>query len=296
MPLFQNDMSVKSSEEESFQKRFYHAREQLVNDIEQAINDKCAQDEAFLADVQRRLQDLRLLLKEEMLVIPKYELAKAQKALTDVEDLIRCSVLKVNKLVFNAGRVDQVQQKPKNDVEPKESDEADQVAPAKRPLNTGGPACLSDRSKEEFLLENLKINHVMKLTRLSQCYVRLVSVVGAANLKDLTDCTIVCCPVASSVYVANCERCTFVVACQQLRIHNSTNCKFYAHVTTCGTVENCSMIGMAPYEKERFEQAGLKMQVNNWNDVKDFNHPFCVGQSPSWFIIDESTREKFDLD
>ncbi|KFD58232.1 hypothetical protein M514_00995 [Trichuris suis] len=295
-------MDIKNSGEHGFQKRFYHAKEQLVNDIEQAINDKCAQDEAFLADVQRRLQDLRLMLKEEVLVIPKYELAKAQKALMDVEVLIRGSVLKENKLVFNTDKVDRIQQTPKNDVKLKESFEAESVALAEHSFKTGGPACLSDRSKEEFLLENLKINHVMKLTRLSQCYVRLVSVVGAATLKDLINCTIVCCPVVSSVYVANCEHCTFVVACQQLRIHSSTNCNFYAHVTTCGTVENCSMIGMAPYEvtmmnkKERFAQAGLNMQVNNWNDVKDFNNPFCVGQSPSWFIIDESAREKFNLD
>uniref|UniRef100_A0A5S6Q909 C-CAP/cofactor C-like domain-containing protein n=1 Tax=Trichuris muris TaxID=70415 RepID=A0A5S6Q909_TRIMR len=289
---------------EAFEKQFYAARDQLANDVEQAAKGKGAEDKVLLADVHRRLQDMRIMIQESAPTISKYELAKARTAVVYLEKLIHTKLLKDAKLVFNTVDFDQVEQKSHQTEEPKKLDEVESAASilAKHSYKADGPASISDRSNEELLLDNLKINHVVKLTKLNQCHVRVVSVVGAATFKELTDCTIICCPVVSSFSVTKCERCTFVAACQQLRIHDSTSCQFYVHVTTCGTVEGCSKIGIAPYEvtmknkDERFAEAGLDMHTNNWTDIKDFNNPFCVGQSPSWFVIDEAAREKFTLD
>jgi hypothetical protein len=72
-------------------------------------------------------------------------------------------------------------------------------------------------------------------------------------------------------------QCTFVVACQQLRTHETTDSDFYLHVTSKGIVEDCSRTRFAPYSfrydgsDDDFAESGLSSDVNHWNEIDDFN-------------------------
>ena len=59
--------------------------------------------------------------------------------------------------------------------------------------------------------------------------------------------SILCGPVSSSVFIEDCKDCTFVVACQQLRVHGTVQSLFYLHVTSRAIIEDCRQVSFAPY-------------------------------------------------
>ncbi len=127
---------------------------------------------------------------------------------------------------------------------------------------------------------------------------------------------VLCGPVSSSVFVDDCKDCVFVVACQQLRIHTTTHCTFYVHVTSRSIIEDCSLITFAPYSwtypelNEQFKVrptiiicaynvnqsmqiSGLDQSVNNWRIVDDFNWLATSDPSPNWSILPDQDRTLF---
>ena len=65
-----------------------------------------------------------------------------------------------------------------------------------------------------------------------------------------------------------------MVACQQLRTHETRDSEFYLHVTSKGIIEDCSQVRFAPYNftyensDSDFKESGLALDVNNWDKVK----------------------------
>lgn len=131
---------------------------------------------------------------------------------------------------------------------------------------------------------------------LTKCLIRFLGNASTLHCSNLKDCILLCGPVSTSIFAENCESCTFVVACQQLRLHTSKNIKIYLHVTSHGILEDCTGIQVAPYNlrykniKEDFEKAGLNMNTNNWDDLNDFNWLNADKKSPNWSIMDDNER------
>lgn len=111
----------------------------------------------------------------------------------------------------------------------------------------------------------------------------------------LVDCRIICGPISTSVFVENCERCQFVIACQQLRTHHTCDTDFYLHVTSRGIIEDCQRVRFAPYNwkypdiEKHFAFVDLDPDQNNWNLIDDFNW-LSSAPSPNWKVLDESER------
>ena len=90
-----------------------------------------------------------------------------------------------------------------------------------------------------------------------------------------------------------------VVACQQLRMHNSAQLRLYLHVTSTGIIERCEHVSVAPYPAynnlEWFASAELdEHKNNNWSDLKDFNW-LASGdhqQSPNWRVMPQGERQE----
>ena len=87
-----------------------------------------------------------------------------------------------------------------------------------------------------------------------------------------------------------------MVACQQLRTHETTESDFYLHVTSKGIIEDCHLTRFAPY-KFSYEgsvtdvlESGLSSDVNNWDDIDDFNWLSSDQPSPNWSLIPEEER------
>lgn len=142
-------------------------------------------------------------------------------------------------------------------------------------------------------------------------------VASTIHCADLSKCTLVCAPVKTSVFIDRCTDCNFVISCQQLRTHQTTQSDFYLHVTSKGIIEDCNNVRQAfkilsskvtkisvvnfnfrfgPYNltysnlEKDFQASGLSQSVNNWNKIDDFNWLSSDQASPNWSIIPEDQR------
>lgn len=145
--------------------------------------------------------------------------------------------------------------------------------------------------------ENVNKNDVL-LTDLTRCTVRIYGAPSTLHMVNLRQCTILVGPVSSSVFAQDCKDCNFAFACQQLRLHSSTDCSIYLHVTSRAIIEDCSQIRVAPYnwsyedQMSHFNLAGLDPKINNWNCVDDFNWLSSEKNSPNWSILEPESWVK----
>ncbi|XP_066254007.1 tubulin-specific chaperone C [Euwallacea similis] len=155
------------------------------------------------------------------------------------------------------------------------------------------------RHNETLLLTREEIaKKDVSLERLSSCRVYLKGYPSTLHLNHLTDCQIFSGPVSTSIFAENCNNCTLVIACQQLRLHASGNVSIYLHVTSRAIMEDCDDVALAPYNwkyesiDEDFAKAGLDKQVNNWRCIDDFNWLNVERHSPHWSEMEENKRVK----
>ncbi|KAF2362637.1 Tubulin-specific chaperone C N-terminal [Trinorchestia longiramus] len=155
-----------------------------------------------------------------------------------------------------------------------------------------------DRSGEELTLTAADIhNRQLNLTNLTDCTVTLLGNPGSIQAASLTNCTVIIGPTSRSAFIKNCRDCRFVLACQQVRIHDTNDSKFYLHVTGAAIIESCSNVGFAPYNlvydnlDEHYVSSGLDRDKNNWNNVDDFKWLNSEEKSPNMYTISECERQ-----
>ncbi|PZC80954.1 hypothetical protein B5X24_HaOG213723 [Helicoverpa armigera] len=148
-----------------------------------------------------------------------------------------------------------------------------------------------------LLLENDELfQRDVALRNLTNCTVGLKGVMGTLHLTNLVNCIVLSGPVTSSVFMEKCTNCKIVAACQQLRMHTSTNCDIYLHVTSKGIVEDCTEICTAPYNlyyedlEKHFNMSGLDRNSNNWDRLDDFNWLAPDVPSPNWSVLNAELR------
>ncbi|XP_060803636.1 tubulin-specific chaperone C isoform X1 [Amyelois transitella] len=169
-------------------------------------------------------------------------------------------------------------------------------------------AAASNKWDEKFFGFDSKVNEILTLEsddlfqrdvalrNLRNCTVGLKGVMGTLHITNLDNCIILAGPVTSSVFVEKCNDCKIVVACQQLRMHTSSNCDVYLHVTSKGIVEDCTGIKTAPYNlyyddlEKHFKMSSFDTNVNNWDRLDDFNWLAPDIPSPNWSTLDVSQR------
>ncbi|XP_014209031.1 tubulin-specific chaperone C isoform X2 [Copidosoma floridanum] len=158
---------------------------------------------------------------------------------------------------------------------------------------------LLGKTDEKLVLdaENVNKNDVL-LTDLTRCTVKIYGTPNTLHMVSLVQCTVLIGPVTTSVFVDNCLDCDFAFACQQLRLHSSTNCKIYLHVTSRAIIEDSTKIFVAPYnwsyedQMNHFKLAGLDHKINNWDSIDDFNWLSKEKSSPNWSILEPELRVK----
>merc|ERR1712127_1074195 len=134
---------------------------------------------------------------------------------------------------------------------------------------------LNDRNN--FMKSELEINKKdIAIVNVKNCVIQLrgnPSVVHAYNLENTT---ILCGPVTGSVFITKCTNAQIVVACHQLRIHETRMTQFYINVASRAIIENCKTVSFAPYAWEYpliskdYSQSSIEMEKVNWEAVDDF--------------------------
>lgn len=140
------------------------------------------------------------------------------------------------------------------------------------------------------------------IENLHQCEIFLKGLPSSLQIKNLQHCVLIVGPCSRSILIDQCQQSEFALACQQLRIHTSTECDFYVHATAQPIIEDCRNLRFAPYaveyqtKQEHIQQSGLNWTKDYWNDIQDFNHLARGIPSPNWQIIEEEERKEWSLD
>jgi len=131
----------------------------------------------------------------------------------------------------------------------------------------------------------------LELDTLEKCKIEIYGTPNTLKINNLSNCKIYSGPITTSIFVANCHNCIFNIACQQLRVHTSSDCDIYLHVTSRAIIEESTRLRFAPYSwsydnmLEDFKIADLDHQVNNWKEIDDFDCLSTDEQSPNWSFM-----------
>ncbi|XP_014259388.1 tubulin-specific chaperone C-like isoform X1 [Cimex lectularius] len=155
----------------------------------------------------------------------------------------------------------------------------------------------SDHIGKKLVLTHVEVdNKDVGLARLEKCDVVINGAPNTIHLVNIRACRILCGPVVTSVLIEDCKDSVLAFACQQLRVHNTISSDFYIHVTTKAIIEDSSRLRFAPYNYSyenidlHYKQTGLKREINNWDNVDDFNWLVNNQHSPNWCILPENER------
>ncbi|RUS76915.1 hypothetical protein EGW08_015318 [Elysia chlorotica] len=253
-----------------------------------------------------RVQKLQRNVSESALFLPPYELKTAQNVIVLLQSKIqetRDQLLPKKRFTFSKKQNKNesgFESKGAKDVEKNLDLAISKSASTKSDddLVVEFAACkFVDRTSETLQKNGNEINQKdIALVNLSNCTVLLFGAPSAIHINKLNKCTIFCGPVPGSIFIRECVECTFVLACQQLRIHSTTNSEFYIHVTSKAIIEDCKKVKFAPYNwtyetlEEDYASTGLSKQRNNWDMVDDFNWLVTGVHSPNWSIIPTADR------
>jgi hypothetical protein len=136
------------------------------------------------------------------------------------------------------------------------------------------------------------------MTNLSWTVVKIRGSPGTLHITNSDNCKILTGPVQRSVFIDDSHKCSYVIACQQLRIHSTKECHLYIHVTSRTIIEDCNELRFAPYNwdypqlNDHFNISGLNCDVNNWDKVDDFNWLTGKERSPNWSILPDPERQQ----
>ena len=146
------------------------------------------------------------------------------------------------------------------------------------------------------------------LRDLTRCTIHLLVPLDFLRLENLTDCKLLCGPVAGPVYLEKCQGCTLYLASRQLRIHHTYDTTLYVHTVSGPIIEDCDRLRFAPWAltypgwEEQFVEAGLGGKGkggreggrNAWKEVKDFKW-LRAQQSPHWSVVPEGERVREEV-
>jgi tubulin-specific chaperone C len=250
--------------------------------------------------ISDELQQVNRFLSDSSLYLPFYNIRKAQEHIQDLQQrsvMLEEQLLPKKKFGFKSRKMKKLM---KDDIIPCKIEDLVDSVPKKlisMQLYNDNSCGFADKEDEELLLKDGDIEGKdVVLTNLKRCRVRLLGAPSTLHMTSLTSCEIFVGPVSTSVFMDKCVDCTFVFACQQVRIHNTKRCSFYVHVTSRSIIEDTKEVQFAPYNlqypgiEEHFLKASLGRHTNHWDAVDDFNWLAFDVPSPNWSVIEEADR------
>uniref|UniRef100_J3LDU6 C-CAP/cofactor C-like domain-containing protein n=1 Tax=Oryza brachyantha TaxID=4533 RepID=J3LDU6_ORYBR len=252
-----------------------------------------------LSGAAAAIDDLDRLAAEASHLLPPYELRSALAAVSDLRAAHRLAASELRpKKSFSFRNKSKA---PKNLPQdpptlPPPPPPPEQPNPAVEAILPG----LGFRGREgAILVKDLRASDEkdgdFTLADLVSCQVYLKGKYRALYIHRLRDCRVFVGAVFGSVLIEDVERCTFVMAAHQIRIHEARATDFYLRVRSRPIIEDCSGVRFAPHAlnykgiEEDLRDAGLEDDTGNWANVDDFKWLRAV-QSPNWCLVPEEER------
>lgn len=276
--------------------------DEKVREIQNNLNNMTASDPNLavtFSKIGQTLQDLQRFLSSSTFFLNDRKVQKCQEQLNDLSvrlDERKAQLVPKKKFGFR----NKVKREPC-----KTGDQVDATVTASSPGLERVTEIkqfqytIIDRNNESIFFTGPDANDKdLTVANLRSCVLKIDGHPGSLHVKNLHNCLVLSGPIARSFFAENCKNCCFVIACQQLRLHTSTKCDIYLHVTSRGIIEDSQEIFVAPYNydypsiTEDFDVSGLPRDRNNWNDLADFNWLSAEQRSPNWGMIPESRLVK----
>ena len=288
---------VKQESADFFAKKFNGERSRIEGGLSSANTLARAELIDFFDELTDSAQKLQKYVTDMSQFLPSYDIRNAQENMTKLLNAInekRDELLPKKKFAFKArkkGEGQTVQQTKKISVDDVDSAKSVNVI-------TSSNACgFSNRASELLSLpaDEMHMKDV-SLSNLSSCTIKLPGSPSALHISNLSNCRVFCGPIPGSVFADKCVDSTLVLACQQLRVHNTKDTKFYLHVTSRAIIEDTTRVFYAPYNwlydglEQHYEESGLDRSKNAWDDVDDFNWLAHDKHSPNWGLIADEER------
>jgi protein XRP2 len=130
---------------------------------------------------------------------------------------------------------------------------------------------------EQFCVEDCK-----------DCDIFLMDHIACVFVDECEGCRIFIGPTMSSVMIRNCKSMSCVIACQQFRTRDCTDCKFSLLCTTEPIIETSTQMQFACFEfnyfslRAQLSEAQLNVWNNKWWMVYDFNKN---SEKPNWNLL-----------
>lgn len=260
-----------------------------------------------LSAITVEIQELQRYLSNSTIFLPDYKIKASQNALNEISalaDEVRQKLMPKKKFGFNSKKV-----APKVVVNPKVmAAAADKVDHSEKTSIAASVFTwtLASKSNEYILLSADQVDgQDITISNLSNCFIEIQGHAGSVQISGMENCTLLCGPIARSLFAENCKNSHFAVACQQLRLHSSTGCRLFLHVTCRAIIEDCTKIDIGSYNYTYptidcdFTKAALDRAINNYTDIADFNWLSPDVHSPNWQTIEvtvdwNEARQKFN--
>lgn len=155
---------------------------------------------------------------------------------------------------------------------------------------------ISKQSNAVFIKEEGSIaGEQFNLEECKNCDIFLFDYIATVFIDECHDCRIFVGPVESSVFLRNCGRCDVVIACQQFRSRDCSDCRLALFCATEPIIESCKKMQFACFDFNYFSlrgqlsQAGLKLWNNRWSEVFDFTRD---DRHPNWSLFPQEEAAK----
>jgi hypothetical protein len=252
---------------------------------------------ASLAAASAAVDDLERLVAEASHSLPPYELRSALAAVSDLRAAHKLAASEIRpKKSFSFRNKSKATKNPPQDSPATPQPPPEQPKPSFDPILPG----FGFRGRNgATLVKDLRVasekDGDFTLADLDSCEVYLKGKCRALYIHKLRDCRVFIGPVFGSVLIEDVQRCTFVMAAHQIRIHEARATDFYLRVRSRPIIEDCSGVRFAPHAlkyvgiEEDLKDTGLEEDTGNWANVDDFKWLRAV-QSPNWCLVPEEER------
>ena len=239
-------------------------------------------------NLSQKTQLLQKYVSDSSMFLPSYDVRRAQEIL----NVIRGDIAAKRELLIPKKKFAFKSRAKASEKKTVESESQTKQVVAKSYTTTDFVG-FSDKIEEVLTLDEKEAsNQDISLMNLDGCNVTIRGAPSSMQIKNVINSEINVGPVSRSIFINDCADCTFQLACQQLRIHNSIATKFYIHVTSKAIIEDSEELGFGKFQwdypnlDDDFDRAGLDRNVNNWEEVDDFNWLKIDEHSPNWYKID----------
>lgn len=284
----------------AFFTQFRVHRDAVVANLEEAKK-KVGEPRPVIAAAFEALSlETRLLqqyLSDSVRFLPAYDVQQGQKTIDELDACIRAAeteLMPKKKFAFKSKKKKAEKAAAAAQATPAAAEPAKAAATVIAPSYSFEIVDLEDTAKR-LTADDVNGKDV-QIRGLKNCTVELAGQPNVLHIKDLLNCRVMIGPVSRSLLLHNCVGCTFSIACQQLRVHDTYKTDFYLHVTSKAIIEDCNGLRFAPYNytydnlEADYKISELDRETNAWDAVDDFKWLNPMAPSPNWCTIPEAER------